>query len=203
MCYESLAATFFGEVVMITSNKCFAFFCLLVVICFGCVPLQQQIAESENAEIEGFVGPLTIDEERFNHIASLNVYDRLNVDEQLLPSNNNIAYESTFDGKPVYFRNCKCLSDIKIIQNKLVVTHSYGGGESNRESTKLLWNGRHYQNSKGEYIVDLVLFSDKVDVRRALLRDKKVLDIAAVQVKQVNLVWINLVGYDQLIRYAY
>ena len=167
------------------------------------MPLQQQISENEDEELEGFVGPLIIDEEKFNHIVSLNVYDRLNVDDQLLPSNNNITYESTFEGKLVYIRNCKCLNDIKVIQNKLVVTHSYGGGESNRESTKLLWNGMHYQNSKGEYIVDLMLFSDKVDIRRALLREKKILDIAAVQAKEVNFVWINLVGYDRLIRYAY
>ena|SRR5687767_18253 len=138
-----------------------------------------------------------------HRIASLNIYDRLAVDDQFLPSNNNITYEATFDGKPVYIRNCKCLRDVKIIQNKLVVTHSYGGGESNRESTKLLWSGGYYQNSKGEYIVDLILFSDKADLRRAGFHEKKILDVEAVQVKGANLVWINLMGYDRLIRYTY
>ena len=91
----------------------------------------------------------------------------------------------------------------KCTQNKLVVRHFYGGGESNRESTGLLWNGEYYKNSKGEYIVDLVLFSDKFDIRRAGIQEKKVLDVEAVQMKEVNFVWINLVGYDRLIRYAY
>jgi hypothetical protein len=133
------------------------------------VPIQQQISERESEEIEGFVSPLIIDEEKVKHIASIK-------------------------GR---------LSDVKIIQNKLIVTHSYGGGESDRENTKLLWSGRHYQNSKGEYMVDLILFSDKIDNRRALLQERKILDIAGVQVKEVNVVWINLLGYDQLIRYSY
>lgn len=111
---------------------------MLFVTCLGCVPLHQQISESEASEIEGFVGPLILDEEEFYRIASSKVYDRITVDDQFLPSNNNITYEGTFGGKMVYIRNCKCLMDAKIIQNKLVVMHSYGGGESNRETTKLL-----------------------------------------------------------------
>ncbi len=91
----------------------------------------------------------------------------------------------------------------KIIQNKLLLVHSYGGGESNRESTKLLWNGKYYQNSSGEYIVDVVLFSDVMDIRRALLTEKKILDVTALQREGVRFVWINLVGYETLIGYAY
>ncbi len=74
-----VGSTFLYEEVMVTSNKGFDLFWLMFLICFGCVPLQQQISESEDAQIEGFVGPLIIDEEKFVHIASLNVYDRLNV----------------------------------------------------------------------------------------------------------------------------
>jgi hypothetical protein len=162
-------------ITFLSTSNFIIFCCIISVICFRCVPLQQQISESEDSEIEGFVGPLVVDEEEFSHATSSMVYDRLSVDDELLPSNNNITYESTFAGKPVYIRNCKCLSDPKIIKNKLVVTHSYGGGESNRESTKLLWNGKYYQNPKGEYIVDLELFSDKVDIQRALLTEKKCL----------------------------
>jgi hypothetical protein len=195
---------------MIVSNKLLNFLGSLFLICFGCVPLQQQISDAEDAELEGFVGPLIIDEDKFQDIASLSVYDRKNVDEQLLPSNSNITYESTFDGKVVYIRNCKCLSDIKVIQNKLIVTHSHGGDASNREATKLLWTGRHYQNLKGEFIVDVMVFSDKIDVlsdkvgiRRDLIREKIILDILALQMTDANFVWINLVGYDRLIRYTY
>jgi hypothetical protein len=188
---------------MTASNKHFDFICFLFLTCFGCIPLQQQISESQAAELEGFVGPLIVDEEKFHRITSSSIYDRMNVDMQFLPSNNNITYESTFGGELVYIRNCKCLENIKIIQSKLIVTHSYGGGESNRESTKLIWNGVPYKNSKGEYIVDVILFSDKVDIRRAMLREKKILDIAAVQMKDASLVWINLIGYDRLIKYTY
>jgi hypothetical protein len=184
-------------------NNLFKLFFFLLVFCWGCVPVQQQISETENSEIEGFVGPLIIDDAEFHRIASFSVYDRLTVDDEFLPSNNNITYEGTFGGEMVYIRNCKCMKDIKIIQNKLVVVHSYGGGASNRESTKLLWNGKHYQNSKGEYIVDLILFSDKVDIRRALITEKKILDVTGVKAKGGNFVWINLMGYDRLIKYAY
>jgi hypothetical protein len=185
-----------------TSNH-LKFICFLLLNCVGCVPLQQQISEREDSEIEGFVGPLVIDEEKFNHVASRSVYDRLNVDDQLLPSNNRVTYESTFGGKQVYIHNCKCMSDIKVIKNMLVLTHSYGGGESHRESTTLLWNGRHYQNSKGEYIADVMLYSDVVDIHRAMITEKQVFDIKGTQVKDVNFVLIHLIGKDGLIRYAY
>jgi hypothetical protein len=171
------------------------------------VPIQQQLTESnaeyEDDETKGFVGPVVIDEKKFYEIASGDVYDRLKVDDQLLPSNNKVTYESTFDGKWVYILNCKCLTNVKIIKDKLVVVHSYGGGESDREITTLLWNGKHYRNSKGEYIVDVRLYSDKCDRRRAMLHEKKVLDIAPLRANEANFVWINLMGYDGLIRYAY
>jgi hypothetical protein len=105
----------------------------------------------------------------------------MTIDDELLPSNKNATYEGTFHGKVVYIRNCRCLEDPEIVQNKLVVRNVYGGGESNLESTVLLRNGKYYQNSKGEYIVDVILFSDKVDIRRALIIYTKVIDIAGVK----------------------
>lgn len=180
------------------SNNPIAIFCFLLLICQGCVPLQQQIAESEAAQTEGFVGPLIIDQDKFYRIASQKIYGKTPIDDS-----GHSAYAGTFDGDAVYIRNCKCLRDAQIIQNKLVVTHSYGGGESNRNSTELLWNGRHYKNAKGDYIVDVMLHSDKVDIRRALFTEKKVLDVEGVQMEGVRVVWINLLGYDRLLKYAY
>lgn len=175
---------------------------ILFAICSGCVPLQQQMSENEDQEIDGFVCPLVIDEQKINQIAPLKFSDKLILKDPF-QSYNNITYASTFDGKTVFIRSCDCLSDVKVIQNKLSLIHSYGGGESNRTSTKLLWNGRHYKNAKGEHVVDLMLFVDTNDTRRALFRERKMLEIAPVQIKEANFVWINLVGYDQQIKYAY
>ena len=144
--------------------KLLAFFQL--IYCLGCVPLHRQLSDNEDSEIEGYIGPLITDEDKVDSVASFMVYDKIDVDDQFLPSNNNATYESTFGGDMVYIRNCKCLRGVKIVKDKLIVTHSYGGGESNRESTVLLWNGWHYQNSKGEDVVDVVLFSNKIDMRR-------------------------------------
>ena len=52
-------------------------------------------------------------------------------------------------------------------------------------------------------VVDLVLFSDKVDMRRALFSEKKILDLKPVQMDDVGFIWIHLVGYDRPIKYAY
>lgn len=187
---------------MVRNNvKLLAFFQL--IYCLGCVPLHQQLSDNEDSEIEGYIGPLTTDEEKFDSVASFMVYDKMNVDDQFLPSNNNATYESTFGGDMVYIRNCKCLRGVKIVKDKLIVTHSYGGGESNRESTVLLWNGWYYQNSKGEDVVDVVLFSDRIDMRRALLTEKKILDVKPVQLVGAGFVWINLLGYDRPIKYTY
>jgi hypothetical protein len=175
---------------------------LLLLLCIGCVPLQQQLAESNAAKIEGFVGAWEIDEEKFNQQAALVVYDRATISDDLLPGNKNITYESTFGGKLVYIRNCKCLNNLSVMENKLVVTHTYGGGASNRELTVLLSNGKPYQNSKGEYIVDAILYSP-FDNRKAVLQERKVLDLEPAQVKTANFIWINLLGYDGLIRYDY
>lgn len=185
------------------SNNVKLLFFFQMLYCFGCVPLHQQLSDNEDSQIDGYIGPLITDEEKFDSVASFIVYDKMNVDDQLLPSNNNVTYESTFGGDMVYVRNCKCLRGVKIVKDKLIVTHSYGGGESNRKSTVLLWNGRHYQNSKGEDVVDVVLFSDKIDMRRALLTEKKILDVKPVQWEGAGFVWINLLGYDRLIKYAY
>ena len=176
---------------------------LLSAICFRCVPILQQVSESEDSEVQGFVGPLVINDEQFYRVASSSVDDRMMVGYWFDPSSNKNIYEGTFGGNLVYIRNCRCLEDPKIIQNKLVVKHSHGGAGSDRENTKLLWNGEYYQNYKGEYIVDLILFSDKIDFHRALIREKKVLDVAAVQFEGVSFLWINLIGYDDLIRYDY
>jgi hypothetical protein len=104
---------------------------LLLLLCIGCVPLQQQLAESNAAKIEGFVGGWEIDEEKFNQQAALVVYDQATISDDLLPGNKNITYESTLGGKLVYIRNCKCLSNLTVMEDKLVVTHTYGGGASN------------------------------------------------------------------------
>jgi hypothetical protein len=193
----------FHEEVMMTSIKFNNLSFFLFLICLGCVPLYQQVSKIEVSEIEGFVGPLIIDKEKFYRIASTQVYDIMTVDDEFLPSNKNITYEGTFDGDMVYIRNCKCLEDVKIIQNKLFVIHSYAGGGSDRENTKLLWNGKYYKNSRGEYIVDLILFSDEKDLHRALLREKKILNVEDVQREGVNFIWINLMGYDRMIGYSY
>jgi len=175
---------------------------LLLLICISCVPLQQQLAESNAAKIEGFVGAWEIDEEKFNQQAAFVVYDRATVSDDLLPSNKNTTYEGTVGGKLVYIRNCKCLNNLSVMENKLVVTHTYGGGETNRERTVLLSNGKPYQNSRGEYIVDAIIYSP-FDNRRAMFQERKVLDLEPAQVKTVNFIWINLLGYDELIRYDY
>jgi hypothetical protein len=179
-------------------------FLFLFLICFGCVSVQQQISEEEHVKIEGFVGPVFIDETKFNDQSSPLVYDRMTASDELLPMNNNVTYEGVFQGKLVYIRNCRgCIKDPIISQDKLVLVHSYGGGASNRETTKLLWNGKYYQNPKGEYIVDVMLFSDVVDIRRAMLTEKKILDVTALRREGVRSVWINLIGYKKLIEYRY
>lgn len=185
------------------SNNVKLLFFFQMLSFLGCVPLHQQLSDNEDSEIDEYIGPLITHEEKFDSVASFIVYDKMNVDDGLLPSNNNSTYESIFGGDMVDIRNCKCLRAVMIVKDKLIVTHSYGGGESNRESTVLLWNGRHYQNPKGEPVVDLVLFSDKIDMRRALFSEKKILDVKPVQLEGAGFVWINLLGYDRLIKYAY
>jgi hypothetical protein len=178
-------------------------FFLLFVICFGCVPIQQQNSEGGNSKIDGFVGPLIIDVEEFDRISASIVYDRFTVDDKLLPINNKVTYDGTFAGKPVYILNCKCMEDFEIVESKLVFRHSYGGGGSNRERTRLLWNGEYYQNTRGEYIVDLVLDTGAFDNRWALIFENKILDVAPVQLKGEKFVWLNLLGSERLIKYAY
>ena len=56
---------------------------------------------------------------------------------------------------------------------------------------------------KGEDVVDVVLFSNKIDMRRALLTEKKILDVKPVQLVGTGFVWINLLGYDRPIKYTY
>ena len=189
---------------MIPGDTHISLFFLLVVTCLGCVPIQQQVSVSGGSEIQGFIGPLVINKEQFNRMTSSSVYDRLMVGYWFDPSSNKNIYEGTFGGNLVYISNCRCLEDPKIIENKLVVKHFHGGTGADRENTKLLWNGTYYQNYKGEYIVDLILYSDKTDFGRAGIQEKKVLDLEAVQREAVSFVWINLVGYDGgLIRYDY
>jgi len=183
--------------------KKLTFSLIVFLICLGCVPLNQQNVVDEDAEIDGFVSALVIDEEQFNRIALPGIYDRLKVDDLLLPTNNNVTYEGTFGGEMVYIHNCKCVRNVKIVKDKLVMTHFYGGSGSNRESTVLLWNGQYYQNTKGEYIVDVKLYSNKADIGLAGISEKKVLDVAPLQRDNATFVWINLLGYDGLIRYAY
>lgn len=187
---------------MLKINPVISSFFLLLITCFGCVPINQQVSASEGSEIQGPVSPLVINENQFYHLASSRVYDRMMVGYWFDPSTNKNIYEGTFGGNLVYISNCRCMEDPKIIQNKLIVEHFHGGG-SDRENTKLLWNGKYYQNYKGEYIVDLILFSDKIDYRLSGVREKKILDVAAVRRENVSFVWINLVGYDGLIRYDY
>src|ERR1044071_1534922 len=105
-------------------------FCLLI-LCYGCVPLSQQIADSEAAETEGHAGPLVLDHDTFYNAIFDWVYDPMKVDDELRPSDNNNTYHGTFEGNPVYIRNCRCFSKVKIVSDKLVVIHRYGGGESN------------------------------------------------------------------------
>jgi hypothetical protein len=159
---------------------------LLALICLSCVPVQQQFADSENSQIEGYIGPLIKDANEFKRVA-------------LFHSDLVIDY----NGKTVPMVNCNCFSRPKIAVDKLFVSHSYGGGESNRESTKLYWNGTYHQDARGNYIVDVILHSDKVDIRRAMIYDRKIHTIEALQRSDVNTIWINLVGYEQLIRYDY
>ena len=105
------------------------------------------------------------------------------------PSNKKNIYEGTFGGNLVYISNCRCIEDPKIIQNKLVVEHSHGGAGPDRENIKLIWNGKHYQNYRGEYIVDVILFSDKIDFHRALILEKKVLDVAPLKFEGARFLW--------------
>ena len=156
-------------------NTHISLFFLLVVTCFGCVPIQQQVSVSEGSkgsEIQGFVGPLAINKEQFNRVTSSRVYDRLMVGYWFDPSSDKSIYEGTFGGNLVYISDCRCLENPKIIENRLVVTHTYGGAGSDRENTKLLWKYKYYQNYKGEYIVDLILFSDQFDLHRARIEEK-------------------------------
>lgn len=173
-----------------------------LLVCMNCVPYSQQLLESEQEEISGYVGPLVIDEEKFYQVVSREVFDKSNIPDEYYPSNNKSTYWGTMDGKGVYIKNCKCFSDPKVIQDKLVVTHRYSGG-SNRESTLLLWSGSYYKNAKGEIIVDLKLHSDVVDVTKILTTERKVHDIKALQLENEDFIWINLIGYDGLIPYVY
>jgi hypothetical protein len=161
---------------------------ITLAICTGCVPLQQQLVDQEDLQIEGFIGPLIKDKSEFNRVVL--------TERRLVP-------EGEFNGKTIPMSDCRCLSQPRIVQDKLIVTHQYGGGDFNRLSTKLFWNGEYHKNSKGEYSVDLIIHSDVVDIRRALFREKKILDIESIQRNDVNTVWINLAGYEQLIRYDY
>jgi hypothetical protein len=54
---------------------------------------------------------------------------------------------------------------------------------------------------KGQYI-DVVLYSDVIDIRRALITEKMIFDVTALQREGVHSVWINLIGYETLIDYA-
>jgi len=189
---------------MMPGNSYISLFFILVVVCLGCVPIHQQASAIVGVEPLGFVGPLVINKEQFNRLTSSRVYDRLMVGYWFDPSTDKSIYEGTFGGNLVYISNCRCLEGPKIIENKLVVTHFYGGAGSDRENTKLLWNGKYYQNYKAEYIVDLMLYSDKIDFSAKGIKEKKVLNVTGLKREGVSFVMINLVGYDGgLIRYDY
>lgn len=168
------------------ARKKFRNACFLLVSIFGCVPIQQQWMDSESQEIEGFIGPLVTDAQEFNRIVF-----------------RGQSMKSEHDNPFIPLENCGCLSSPKIIQDKLIVRHAYSGGESNRERTKLYWNGKYDVNEKHQYIVNVILHSDKVDIRRAVIRDTKIHMIEALKRNDATTVWINLIGYEKLIPYNY
>lgn len=159
---------------------------LLTAYVFACVPISQQITSSQEAEITGFIGPLVVDKQEFERVVGYYHY-----------------LVGPYSGQSLPMSNCGCFSKARVIQEKLIVSHHYGGGESNRESAKLHWTGKYHRNAKGEYIVDVILHSDKSDIRRAMVHDTKIIDIEQIKRTDVSSVWINLVGYETLIKYHY
>jgi hypothetical protein len=173
----------------------------LFLVCFACVSVQQQLSEDETEKINGVVEPVVIDEAQFNLRASVFVYDPMTIDGTLLPQNNNRTYEGTFDGKRAYiFRDL--IENAGVIKDKLVLVRGYAGPNSVPQRTILLWNGRFYQDSKGQYMVDVVLFTDP-SMHRALIFEKKIFDLNALQRKGSHSISINLIGYEGLISYTY
>ncbi len=66
---------------------------LPLLVCLSCVPYQQQLLESEQAEIEGYIGPLVIDEEKFYQVASSEIFDKATIPEEYLPTSNYYTYD--------------------------------------------------------------------------------------------------------------
>jgi hypothetical protein len=162
-----------------------------------------QIAESQDSKIEGFIAPLVIDEGQFNNLLSRSVYQVDPANGQGLPFGDDVTFETKIAGESYYIRNCKCYDNVTITEDKLFVGHRYGGGASDREGTVLVWNGKYYKTAKSEYTVDVLSYSDVIDIRRAVITDKKIFDITKLQRDDVRVVWIHLVGYDRIIPYEY
>ncbi|HWA36032.1 MAG TPA: hypothetical protein VG737_17950 [Cyclobacteriaceae bacterium] len=176
-------------------------FFILFSACFSCVPVQQQLSESEDEDLEGAVDSVVIDEVRFTRTASLLVQNPTTIDDTLLPNKTQTMYEGTFEGNRAYIGRDR-IENPKVIKNKLVLVRGYGGPNSGPQRTILLWNGRYYQDLKGQYIVDVVLFTDP-SMHRALIFEKKIFDVTALQREGSHSISINLIGYEGLINYSY
>ena len=52
------------------------------------MPIHQQISERGDSEVQGFVGPLVINDEQFYRVSSSSLYDRITVGYWFDPSSN-------------------------------------------------------------------------------------------------------------------
>lgn len=163
------------------------------------------ITESSNDpfKTEGFIGPVIINSPRFDSLAAPLFYTHENIRPDLLPTNNRVTYDGMLNNASGYILNCKCVSEVEIINNKLVMKHAHGGTSAgDREQTSLLWNGKHYRTSNGDYVVDVIIDSPK-SMYRVLVIEPKVFDITPLQLNDTGHIWIHVVGFDHMIRYLY
>ena len=197
------------------------FVTLPILLLAGCIPVYVRLppdnttvsdrytsrttTESSNDpfKTEGFVGPVIINSLRFDSLASPLFFTHDNIRPDLLPTNDRVTYDGMIDNASGYILNCKCVSEVEIINNKLVMKHAHAGTSAgDRERTSLLWNGKHYRTSKGEYVVDVIIDSPK-SMYRVLVIEPKVFDITPLQINDAGCIWIHVVGFDYMIQYLY
>jgi hypothetical protein len=154
------------------------------------------------SRIQGYIAPVIVNEVRFDSLVAPVFFTPDNLRPEMHPD-SGYTYDGMVNNTSGYIENCKCVSEIEIISDKLVLRHAYGGrAEGNRDRTNLLWNGKYYKNSSGELVADVIIDSPP-SMFRLLIIEPKIFDIVPLQAGANGYIWIHVVGFDHLIRYTY
>jgi len=188
------------------------------LIAFSCVPVQQQIIDNQNEKLRHYeLLQLTINNDEFIETMNpeANDYDisvvngQLNIYPELMERNFQSGfsipgYGSIYAGKLTRKYNHQDADPFEVIEDNLLFTINYGGGNSPSELViyKLIWNGEYYLKNN-MLTVDLVLSFKDLDPRRANVYNDVRFNLTPLQTNKSEQLNINFLGYDKPINYKY